>query len=50
MFSIKNKGEYIYCFFNRMGGVSSGSFSSLNCSFNKYDKNTNVKKNMVGCL
>ena len=45
MFSIKNKGEYIYCFFNRMGGVSSGSFSSLNCSFNKYDKNTNVKKN-----
>tara|TARA_B100001121_G_scaffold282345_1_gene275657 strand:- start:268 stop:957 length:690 start_codon:yes stop_codon:yes gene_type:complete len=28
-----------------MGGVSKGSFSSLNCSFNKFDKNTNVKKN-----
>ncbi|MBF91963.1 MAG: hypothetical protein CMP34_04055 [Rickettsiales bacterium] len=45
MYSIKNKGEYVFCFFNRMGGVSKGSFSSLNCSFNKFDKNTNVKKN-----
>ena len=45
MYLIKNKGEYVFCFFNRMGGVSKGSFSSLNCSFNKFDKNTNVKKN-----
>ncbi len=45
MNSIINKGKYVYCFFNRMGGVSKGSFSSLNCSFNRYDKNINVKNN-----
>ncbi len=45
MYSIIKKGEYVYCFFNRMGGVSKGNFSSLNCSFNKYDKEINVKKN-----
>ena len=45
MYSIIKKGEYVYCFFNRMGGVSKGNFSSLNCSFNKYDKKINVKKN-----
>ncbi len=37
--------DFQYCFFTRNGGVSKKNFSSLNCAFNKGDKEINVKKN-----
>ena len=38
--------DFKYCFFTRNGGVSKRNFSSLNCDFNKGDKEENVKKNI----
>ena len=32
--------DFQYCFFTRNGGVSKKNYSSLNCAFNKGDKNT----------
>ena len=45
LYNSKIVKNYIFCFFGRKGGVSSGNFSSLNCSFNEDDKNSNVVKN-----
>ena len=35
-----------HAFFNRLGGASTGIFSSLNCSSNSSDKRNNVLKNL----
>ena len=38
-------------FFTRNGGVSSGEFGTLNCSFKSKDKNKNIFKNReIVCL
>lgn len=51
-FYIKDKGfseevneDILYGFFTRKGGVSKGSFDSLNCSFNNGDSEIYVKRN-----
>ena len=40
-----NNLEKYHGFFTRNGGVSIGSFSSLNCSHNSIDKVINIEKN-----
>ncbi len=44
-FSEEVKEDILYGFFTRKGGVSKGSFSSLNCSFNNGDREMDVKRN-----
>ena len=39
--------NYIFNFFSRVGGVSKGDFSSLNCAHNKGDSSENVEKNRI---
>ena len=44
-FSEEVKEDVVYGFFTRKGGVSKGSFNSLNCSFNNGDRGIDVKRN-----